>query len=88
MFFSIFENHLKHLNEFLILLKKSNVIFSIFKSHCDYSNIKVLKHHVSRLKINIMKKKIEVIKNLKFFVTMRNIEKRFDFFEYYRNFVS
>jgi hypothetical protein len=35
-----------------------------------------------------MKKKIEVIKNLKFFVTLKNLKKEFDFFEYYRNFVS
>ncbi len=88
IFFSILENHLKHLNEILILLKKSNVIFFLFKSHFDYLNIKILKHHVNRLKINIMKKKVEVIKNLKFFVTLKNLKKELDFFEYYRNFVS
>jgi hypothetical protein len=88
IFFSIFENHLKHLNEILIFLKKSDVILSLFKSHFDYSSIKILKHHVNRLKINIMKKKIEVIKSLKFFVTLKNLKKELDFFEYYRNFVS
>jgi hypothetical protein len=87
IFFLIFENHLKHLNEILILLKKSDVIFFLFKSHFDDSSIKTLKHHVNRLKINIMKKKIEIIKNLKFLVTLKNL-KEFDFFEYYRNFVS
>jgi hypothetical protein len=40
IFFSIFEDHLKHLNEILILLKKSDVIFSLFKSHFDYLSIK------------------------------------------------
>jgi hypothetical protein len=69
-------------------LKKSDVIFFLFKSHFDYSSIKILKHHVNRLKISIMKKKIEIIKNLKFFVTLRNLKKELDFFEYYRNFVS
>jgi predicted XRE-type DNA-binding protein len=88
IFFSTFENHLKHLNEILVLLKKSNAILFFFKSHFDYSNIKTLKHHVNRLKINIMKKKIEVIKNLKFFVTLKNLKKELDFFEYFRNFVS
>jgi hypothetical protein len=88
IFFSILENHLKHLNEILILLKKSDVILSRFKSHFDYSSIKILKHQMSQLKISIMKKKIEVIKNLKFFVTLKNLKKEFDFFEYYRNFVS
>jgi hypothetical protein len=58
-----------------------------FKSHFNYSNIKTLKHHVNWLKINIMKKKIEVIKNLKFLVTLKNLKKELDFFEYYRNFV-
>jgi hypothetical protein len=88
IFFSILENHLKHLNEILILLKKSNVILFFFKSHFDYSNIKALRHHVNRLNINIMKKKIEIIKNLRFFVTLKNLKKELSFFEYYRNFVS
>jgi hypothetical protein len=88
IFFSTLENHLKHLNEILILLEKSDVIFFFFKSHFDYSNIKALKHHVNRLNINIMKKKIKIIKNLKFFVTLRNLKKELKFFEYYRNFVS
>jgi hypothetical protein len=88
IFFSIFENHLKHLNEILILLKKSDVIFFLFKSHFDYSNIKILKHHVNRLNINIMKKKMKIIKNLKFFVTLKNLKKELKFFKYYRNFVS
>jgi hypothetical protein len=88
IFFSILENHLKHLNEILILLKKSDVILFFFKSHFDYSNIKALRHHVNRLNINIMKKKIKIIKNLKFFVTLKNLKKELSFFEYYRNFVS
>jgi hypothetical protein len=83
IFFSTFENHLKHLKKILIFLKKSNVIFSLSKSHFDYSSIKILKHHVNRLKISIMKKKIEVIKNLKFFVTLKNLKKELSFFEYY-----
>jgi hypothetical protein len=62
--------------------------FLFFKSHFDYFNIKILKHHVNRLNINIMTKKIEIIKNLKFLVTLRNLKKKFDFFEYYCNFVS
>jgi hypothetical protein len=88
IFSSTFENHLKHLNEILILLKKSDVIFFLFKSHFDYSSIKVLKHHVNKLNINIMKKKMKIIKNLKFFVTLKNLKKELKFFEYYRNFVS
>jgi hypothetical protein len=88
IFFSIFENHLKHLNEILILLKKSDVILSLFKSHFDYLNIKALKHYVNKLNINIMKKKIEIIKNLKFFVILKNLKKELNFFNYYRNFVS
>ncbi len=88
IFFSIFENHLKYLNEILIFLKKSDVILFLSKSHFDYSSIKILRHHVNRLNINIMKKKMKIIKNLKFFVTLRNLKKELKFFEYYRNFVS
>jgi hypothetical protein len=88
IFFSTLENHLKHLNEILILLKKSDVILFLSKSHFDYSSIKILKHHVSRLNINIMKKKMKIIKNFKFLVTLKDLKKRLRFFEYYRNFVS
>ncbi len=88
IFFSTLEDHLKHLNEILILLKKSNVILFFFKSHFDYSSIKALRHHVNRLNINIMKKKIKIIKNLRFFVTLKNLKKELNFFDYYRNFVS
>jgi hypothetical protein len=88
IFFSTLENHLKHLNEILILLKKSDVILFLFKSHFDYSSIKVLRHHVNRLDINIMKKKMKIIKNLRFFVTLKDLKKELRFFEYYRNFVS
>ncbi len=88
IFFSILENHLKHLNEILVLLEKSDVILFLFKSHFDYSSIKALRHHVNRLNISIMKKKIEIIKNLRFFVTLKNLKKELSFFEYYNNFVS
>jgi hypothetical protein len=88
IFFLIFENHLKHLNEILVFLKKSDVIFSFFKSHFDYSSIKALRHHVSKLNINIMKEKIEIIKNFRFLVTLKNLKKELNFFKYYRNFVS
>jgi hypothetical protein len=35
-----------------------------------------------------MKKKIEIIKNFRFFVTLKNLKKELNFFKYYRNFVS
>jgi putative effector of murein hydrolase len=59
IFFSIFENYLKHSNQILIFLKKLNVIFSFFKLYFDYSHIKNLKRYVNKLKINIIKKRLK-----------------------------
>ncbi len=87
IFSFMFENHLVHLDEILILLKKSEVTFSLSKSHFAYLNIKVLSHHVSKLSINTMKKKIEIIKNLKFLDIFWELEIDLKFFEYYREFV-
>jgi hypothetical protein len=87
IFSSTFENHLIHFDEILILLKKSKVTLFLSKFHFVYLNIKVLSYYVFKLSINMMKKKVEIIKNLKFLNFLWKLETDLKFFEYYREFV-
>ena len=54
--------HLTHLKKILNLLEKSDVILTLKKCHFAYFSIKVLKHHVSKLELNILKKKTKIIR--------------------------
>ena len=76
--------HLHHLNEILRLLKNSEVTLFLKKNHFVYFNIKTLKHHVSKLKLNIFKKKTKIIKKLQFSRTLKKLKIDFEFFDYYK----
>ena len=72
----------------LTILENSKIVLILFKYYFAYFSIKVLSHHVSRLKLNTMKKKIEIIRKLKFFRNLRELEVELSFFNYYRTFVN
>ena len=57
VYFKNKNQHLTHFEKILSLLQKSNVILTLKKCYFVYSNIKVLKHHVSKFELNILKKK-------------------------------
>ena len=87
VYFHDSKNHLHHFDEMLRLLKKSNVTLTLKKCHFVYFNIKTLKHYVSKLKFNILKKKIEAIRFFRFSRTFRELKTIMKFFNYYRKFV-
>ena len=72
----------------LTILENSEVILTLFKCHFVYFDIKVLNHHVLRLKLNTMKKKIKIIKKMKFFRNLRELKVELNFFDYYCTFVN
>ena len=82
------DDHLKHFDEMLIFLKNFGMTLFLKKCHFAYSNIQVLKHHVSRFDLNTLKKKIKTINELKFSVTLKKLKIELRFFEYYRKFVK
>ena len=57
VYFKNSNQHLTHLKKMLNLLEKSDVILALKKCHFAYFNIKVLKHHVLKFELNILKKK-------------------------------
>ena len=86
-----FKNSTKHFVYFkkmLCLLKNFEMTLFLSKCHFAYSNIKVLNHWINRFKFNIFEKKIEIIRKLIFFKILKKLKIAFDFFEYYRKFVT
>ena len=72
----------------LTILENSEIILTLFKCHFAYFSIKVLSHHVSRLRLSTMKKKIEIIRKMKFFRNLRKLKIELNFFDYYCMFVN
>ena len=72
----------------LTIFEDSEMILTLFKCHFTYLNIKVLSHHVSRLRLSTMKKKIEIIRKMKFLRNLRKLEIKLNFFDYYRTFMN
>ena len=80
--------YIQHLDQILILLKNSDVILALSKCHFVYSSIVVLDHHVSRLELSIVEKKIEIIRKIFFSRNLKELEMKLRFFDYYRFFVN
>ena len=80
--------YIQHLDQILTLLKNSDVTLTLSKCHFVYSSIVVLDHHVSRLKLNIVEKKIEIIRKMFFSRNLKELEIRLRFFDYYRFFMN
>jgi len=78
------EQHVYHLDQVLTLLKNSDVTLALSKCHFVYPSIKALGHHVFRLDLSIIKKKINAIKVTKFPRNLRDLKVRLRFFDYYR----
>jgi hypothetical protein len=82
------ENHLKHFNRILRILKRSGITISIVKYYFAASLIQTLKYYISRLNLNIVQEKIEIIRNFKFSLFLNQLENTIEFIEYYRKFVE
>ena len=70
------------------MLKDSEVTLALVKYYFVYFNIKILNYHVFKLKLNITKKKVDVIRRIKFLRNLRELKVDLRFFEYYRHFVN
>ena len=88
IYFRDFEIHLHHFDEIFRLLKKSEITLILKKCHFVYFSIQILRYHVFRLNFNILKKKIEAIRNFRFFRIFRELKTTLEFFDYYKKFVT
>ncbi|PKX95112.1 uncharacterized protein P174DRAFT_367661, partial [Aspergillus novofumigatus IBT 16806] len=67
----------------LTLLKDSGIALLLIKCHFTYLSIKILGHHVSRLRISTTKDKITIIRVIAFLDTLEGLKKGVTFFNYY-----
>ena len=88
IYFVFLNQHVQHFDQVLILLKNNDVILTLFRCHFVYFSIKTLKHHIFRFELSTTKKKMNVIRRMKFFVNLKELEIELKFFNYYRNFVD
>ena len=88
IYFSFFDQHIQHLNQTFTLLKNNDVTLTLNKCHFVYFLIQTLSHYVFKLELNIMKKKINVIRRMTFSTNFKNLKVSLKFFEYYKFFVK
>ena len=88
VYFKNKDQHLTHLKKILNLFEKSDVTLTLKKCHFAYFSIKVLKHHVSKFELSILKKKTKIIRKFQFFKNLKKLNHELKFFNYYRKFVE
>jgi len=74
IFSQTFQNHLQHLREVFILLKKLHIVLNPKKSYLGLPIIDLLGQKVSSLGLTIIQDKIEVIMKLEFLKNLRDLE--------------
>lgn len=80
--------YIQYLNQIFTLLKKSKMTLTFIKCHFAYFNIKTLEHYISRLRLNTIEKKINVIRQMRFSRNLRDFEVKLKFFDYYWFFIN
>ena len=79
----ISEKYLKYVNIILTKLKESEISLFMKKCHFIYLSIKLLEHHILRLKHITEEEKIEAIKRKAFSITLKELKTDLEFFKYY-----
>lgn len=82
-----FKLHLKHLRQFLELIKKVNITLSAPKAHVGYTEIKSLGHKVDRFGISSVEEKVSAIKNIRFPTNLSDLEKFIGLIGWFRRFI-
>jgi hypothetical protein len=82
------EEHLTHLSVVLTLLESAGITLSISKCFFAYDSIQALGHQVSCLGLSTVQEKVEVVRNLVFPTTLKQLEHALGFFGYYHKFVK
>ena len=70
------------------MFELNEIILILLKCCFVYFNIKIFKYYIFRLRLNIIKKKIEIIRKIKFSRNFKKLKIKLRFFEYYKFFVN
>ena len=69
-------------------MENSEVTLALAKYYFAYLNIKALDYYVFKLELSTTKKKVDVIRRMKFLKNLKKLKVDLEFFEYYRDFVN
>ena len=84
-FFKIFNDHVDHLRKLFSKLIKLRIILSVKKTFFNYFNITLLKQKIDVFDLSITKKRIVVVKTIRFFKNFKTLEIYLDLTNYQKN---
>ena len=84
-FFKIFNDHVDHLRKLFSKMIKLRIILSVKKTFFNYFNITLLKQKIDVFDLSITKKRIVVVKTIRFFKNFKTLEIYFDLTNYQRD---
>ena len=84
-FFKIFNDHVDHLRKLFLKLIKLRIILNVKKTFFNYFNITLLKQKIDVFDLSITKKRIVVVKTIRFFKNLKTFEIYLDLTNYQKN---
>jgi hypothetical protein len=88
IFSQLSKEYLRYVNEVLMKFKIAGVSLFIKKYYFAYFNTKLLGYYLSRLKYVIKNKKLEMIRNKAFLLTLKRLMTGVSIFGYYYKFIQ
>lgn len=88
IFFKTKKDHLRHLKKMFQIFKKFNISVKSFKIFLAYSSIRLLNQKVNSLRFATNENKLKTINNLKFLITLRQLEHYLDLTDWFREYVK
>ena len=83
VFFNFFKKHLRHLNFIFALFKKYNIVIKLFKTYLNYLIVFLFEQRIDNFDLITIEKKIETIRDFKFFRTFKNLKNYFEKTKYF-----
>jgi hypothetical protein len=87
IFSSTFEKHIKHLSMIFQRLFDYDIKLNSCKTFLNFSSVALLDQHVDEFELHVVKNKITVILNWKFFSTLKVLKIYLEFIEWLRDYV-
>ena len=78
IFLKKFELHIEHFRKFFQLLKKLKIIINLKKTFLNYLNVILFEQKVDVFELFIIKKRIEILINIKFFIDFEILKHYFE----------
>ena len=85
IFFKIFNDHVNYLRKLFSKLIKLRIILNVKKTFFNYFNVTLLKQKIDVFDLSITKKRIVVVKTIRYFKNFKTLEIYLDLTNYQKN---